>query len=96
MSENEKNSNKEDNNNSKENKISEEIDLDSKKDEEDKNEDSKSIILAPYNSFDSENNNNDSEEEEQELDVLNEACKFDSLAQQGNIKYVKNFENYNN
>ena len=94
MSEKEINDNKEENNNLKENEIPGEKDLDSNKNEEDKNDDSKSIILAPYNSYDSGNNNDSEEEDEgQDLDVLNEACIFDSLAQQGNINYERNNNN---
>ena len=94
MSEKEINDNKEGNNNLKENEIPGEKDLDSNKNEEDKNDDSKSIILAPYNSEDYGNNNDSEEEDEgQDLDVLNEACIFDSLAQQANINYEKNNNN---
>ena len=56
--------------------------------EEDKNNESKSLILAPFNT---EGSNHDSDEEEEELDTLNEALKFEPLAKEGNIKYEKNF-----
>ena len=84
---------KENNNNQDKNEKTEEINLEPKKDidnEEDTNNDSKSLILAPYNSFISESNSDSEEkEEEPELDVLNEACIFESLAEQANINYEK-------
>ena len=83
-------SDKNNNSNENNNKEKEEIKEDAPKIfiyEEVTNDDSKSLILAPYNSYISQNDNE--EEEKEELDILNEACDFESLAQEANIEYEK-------
>ena len=88
MEEKENNTNKDQNTESKEseNNNEEEVHFN----EENENEESKSTILAPYNSFISNSDNNEEGEEDgKELDILNEACDFNNLAQKANVDYEK-------
>ena len=59
------------------------------------NEDSKSIILAPYNSMENSFSSNSNEEKDsfKDLEILNDICEFDSQAQKANEIYQKTNNN---
>ena len=57
--------------------------------EENENDESKSLILSPYNSEYSNNDNDEDEDNVKDLDVLDEAMEFNDLAQKPNINYEK-------
>ena len=56
------------------------------------NEDSKSIILAPYNSYVSLNNSIKEEDDDdmKEINIMNDICQFEQQAQIANVKYEGN------
>ena len=62
--------------------------------EPEQNDDSKSLILAPYNSYDSLNNSLKEEINDlKEINIMNDICQFETQAQIANIKYEENNHN---
>ena len=62
--------------------------------EPEQNDDSKSLILAPYNSYDSLNNSLKEEIDDlTEITIMNDVCEFEPQAQIANLKYEESNHN---